>query len=375
MQNSNTQRTSLSPYAIGLTVLALLVALFSFPLQTAGAVTSGEKYAEADALMSTVDSLQTQMNQATDTYNASVAEHAAATKAMEEAQARIDAAQKRITELQERLAERANSMYKSGPSTFLDVLLGATSFEEFASSWDLVERITGQDAALVQEMKDVRAEAEAAHAEFSAQQAKAAEEMKRAEEARNAIASSQAALQAQISSITAEAASLAASEAAAAEAAAHAAEEAAKNSGSWTPPSAAGASRLSGSGILNHPCPGAAFSSSFGPRWGAMHEGIDLSAGEGTPYYAAESGTVLYASNGGGWNGGAGNWIVLIHGNGMSTVYMHSSVTYVSPGQYVTRGQNIGAVGNTGDSYGAHLHFEVRLGGYRGTAVDPCAYI
>jgi len=69
---------------------------------------------------------------------------------------------------------------------------------------------------------------------------------------------------------------------------------------------------------------------------------------------------------------GAGNWVVISHGNGIVTKYMHSSATFVSPGDQVTRGQNIGLVGNTGNSFGAHLHFQVEVDG---VAVNPLNYI
>lgn len=134
----------------------------------------------------------------------------------------------------------------------------------------------------------------------------------------------------------------------------------------------AGPGSQAGGGVLGNPCPAGTVTSGFGMRDGAMHNGTDFGAPEGTPYYAAEAGVVVNATYDGGWNGGAGNWVVIDHGGGLKTVYMHSSKVYVSVGQRVERGQNIGAVGNTGDSYGAHLHFEVRV---NGAAVDPLGYL
>ena len=90
------------------------------------------------------------------------------------------------------------------------------------------------------------------------------------------------------------------------------------------------------------------------------HRGIDLGAGVGTPVMASDSGFISYA----GWdNTGYGNLIKVNHGNGFETLYGHLSAFYVVPGQAVSRGQVIGAVGNTGRSTGPHLHFEVRQGG------------
>ena len=91
------------------------------------------------------------------------------------------------------------------------------------------------------------------------------------------------------------------------------------------------------------------------------HLGIDIAAGEGAPVYAADSGVVTMAQ--GGYNYGYGNVIQIDHGNGYSTVYAHLSVIGVSLCQSVSAGQWIGASGSTGNSQGAHLHFEVRQGG------------
>ncbi|MBK9923759.1 MAG: peptidoglycan DD-metalloendopeptidase family protein [Anaerolineales bacterium] len=90
------------------------------------------------------------------------------------------------------------------------------------------------------------------------------------------------------------------------------------------------------------------------------HLGIDIAAGEGAPVYAADSGVVTVA----GWsNFGYGNMIQIDHGNGYSTLYAHLSSIGVGVCSSVSAGQWIGAAGNTGNSQGAHLHFEVRQGG------------
>ena len=91
------------------------------------------------------------------------------------------------------------------------------------------------------------------------------------------------------------------------------------------------------------------------------HLGIDIAGAEGSPVYAADSGVVTLAS--GGWNGGYGNVIMIDHGNGYATVYAHLNSINVGVCQSVGAGQTIGSIGNTGNSFGAHLHFEVREGG------------
>jgi murein DD-endopeptidase MepM/ murein hydrolase activator NlpD len=108
--------------------------------------------------------------------------------------------------------------------------------------------------------------------------------------------------------------------------------------------------------------------STFGIRWGRMHEGIDIGAASGTPIRATASGTVIYA----GWLGGYGNLIVIDHGAGLATAYAHMSGYAASNGQPVAQGQTIGFVGCTGHCFGSHLHFEVRV---NGAPVDPLSYL
>ena len=97
--------------------------------------------------------------------------------------------------------------------------------------------------------------------------------------------------------------------------------------------------------------------SEFGGRWGRNHNGIDLGASTGTPIYASDGGRVIRAD----WYSGYGMCIDIDHGNGVFTRYGHCSAIYVNVGDLVYQGQNIGAVGNTGNSFGSHLHFEIRV--------------
>ncbi len=113
--------------------------------------------------------------------------------------------------------------------------------------------------------------------------------------------------------------------------------------------------------------------SPFGYRSLGYHRGIDISgaSASGSLVVAGASGTVTQA----GWsNGGYGNYVVIDHGNGVETLYAHmlDNSLMVNPGDTVTKGQAIGRVGNTGYSFGAHLHFEVRINGNR---INPAPYL
>ncbi len=99
-----------------------------------------------------------------------------------------------------------------------------------------------------------------------------------------------------------------------------------------------------------------------GNPYSGSHLAIDLYAPEGTPITAADSGVVIWSSYGE-WNGGYGSVVMIDHRNGYSTLYGHLSQVNVVLCQAVYAGEVIGLSGNTGNSFGAHLHFEVRLGG------------
>jgi murein DD-endopeptidase MepM/ murein hydrolase activator NlpD len=122
-----------------------------------------------------------------------------------------------------------------------------------------------------------------------------------------------------------------------------------------------------GSGRLSWPLAGP-LTSPFGQRWGRLHAGIDIAAPAGTPIRAADSGTVVLA----GWQGGYGLYTCVRHTASLSTCYAHQSRLGTRSGASVRKGQVIGFVGNTGHSFGNHLHFETWV---RGQPVDPMGFL
>lgn len=105
-------------------------------------------------------------------------------------------------------------------------------------------------------------------------------------------------------------------------------------------------------------------------RYWSGHPAIDVGGWTGSPVRAADGGYVAVAR--GGWNGGYGNHVIIDHGNGFVTLYAHLNSIFVKPGESVSRGQQVGSVGNTGNSTGPHLHFEIR---YQGVARNPLSYL
>jgi len=108
--------------------------------------------------------------------------------------------------------------------------------------------------------------------------------------------------------------------------------------------------------------------SPFGPRWGRKHEGIDIAVPTGTSVKAAANGEVTYA----GWKGGYGYTVTIEHAHNMKTLYAHNSRLTVDAGDYVSQGDQIALSGNTGNSTGPHLHFEVHIDG---EPEDPKDYL
>jgi len=134
---------------------------------------------------------------------------------------------------------------------------------------------------------------------------------------------------------------------------------------------AAELNRVRGTGELQWPAPGnSSITSPYGVRRHPVfkdmrrHNGIDIGGKHGDNVIAADTGTVITAT----YNSTYGNYIVISHGNGMTTLYAHLSSRKVTEGDVVTKGQLIGLIGSTGISTGPHLHFEVSV---NGTRINP----
>lgn len=121
-----------------------------------------------------------------------------------------------------------------------------------------------------------------------------------------------------------------------------------------------------GSGTMSWPTVGGIITSNYGPRWGSFHYGIDISGVSDRTIKAADNGTVSFT----GYRGGYGNCVIIDHGNGTQTLYGHLNSISVSVGSSIAKGQKIGVMGCTGNSYGVHLHFEVIVNGDKKNPVN-----
>lgn len=165
---------------------------------TAYAATSVEKQAEAQAAL-------TSLNNMLETANQAAADYAAAQAKVQEAQATIDEQTAKIETYQKQLSTRARSMYRSGSSSFIDVLMGSATFEDFSNNWDLLNSLNSQDAELVANTKDARDQIEASKKVL-------AEQEQAAEKAQQEAQESAKQMQATYDSLSAEAAELLAQE-------------------------------------------------------------------------------------------------------------------------------------------------------------------
>ena len=163
-------------------VLGISLSLPAISPAPAHAVTAAEKQAEANAALEKLNAMQEKLDIAADAYYEAGEERKAAEKRMKKAQKRIDKASNRISDLQDQLGNRARSMYRSGSSTFLDLLLGSTTFQAFASNWDLLNDMNQNDADMVEETKNLRTEVEDEKAVYAEQRDVAAKKEKEAKE-------------------------------------------------------------------------------------------------------------------------------------------------------------------------------------------------
>lgn len=330
------------------------------------------KAAQVAAVFKLIDEYQTKLNDANAAFDQANAAYEEANAAVAEAQAKLDEQTARIEELKTQLNQLAVEMYKQDTGgDYLSALLNNGSFEEMVTSWEAISAVTGKNADMVREAKEARTNYEIAKETLRVKSEDAEREKEAAAQAQAQAAAMYNSLMEQASALTGEMLSdtsvweYTGDAARQAEVARIVAEDALRRVGNLT---------TSSGKLLENPCPGAVESSGFGYREfdNSFHAGLDMAAAEGTPYYAAESGTVIFATNDGSYNGGAGNWVVISHGNGVVSKYMHSLATVVKPGDRVVRGQLLGLVGNTGQSFGAHLHFQVEV---NGSPIDPRSFI
>lgn len=291
---------------------------------------------------------------------------------------------------QDVLNRRVCAIYMHGQLNYLEVILGANSFSDFANRVELLKRVIRSDYNLILEIQKQKAAIEAKKAQLeedkrqldalAAEAEKTRQEIakKKAEQQKvlDAAKSNKAAaaqmeqdLNAQLASVR----NLIQQRLAAAEAARQAAQQQAASDDEGGGGGGSDDNYVQGTGAMGWPCSGP-ITSPFGyrthPIFGTtiFHAGIDIGVDYGTPIHAADSGVVVYS----GWISGYGNAVIIDHGGGISTLYGHNQSLAVSEGQSVSKGSVIAYAGSTGNSTGPHCHFEVDV---NGSPVNPMGYL
>lgn len=334
-----------------------------------------------DALQADVDRLQRRQDAIQTTLDEKRLELVRTQEELRVVRARLARLKARLERSRKILAARLVEVYKSDEPDMVSVVLDADGFAELLENGAYLQRIGEQDRQIISSVKAAKAEAAAATTRLSALERRQQEitdliyaqrnEVARAridvESRRDAVDRVRAGKRRLLRGVRTDAHELNEDIDAlrAQEAKIQRRIQAAQNPTSGIDPGP-----IRGGGRFIWPVNGT-ITSSFGWRTSPVtrfHQGLDIGAAEGTPIRAAGGGTVILA----GVNGGYGNFTCIDHGGGVSSCYAHQSSIGVGVGQSVSQGQVIGAVGNTGFSFGAHLHFEVRI---NGTATQPLNYL
>lgn len=222
---------SKSKVALNAAFAAILAVGLSVPAASAFAAPSDDKQAEAQAALQKLNQYQSELDQASANYEAAHQEQIDAQNRVDEAQKQIEDKTAQIEKDQQRLSDRARDMYRSGDTNFLDVILGASSFEQFATTWNMLETLNGNDAELVSETKTAREELQAAKQEAEEQAKVASDKAEEAKSVAEGADQKASEMQQTYNSLSAEAQELISQERAAQEAQQQAAAAAAEQNG------------------------------------------------------------------------------------------------------------------------------------------------
>lgn len=320
-----------------------------------------DKMAQKNTIDTEISKLQSKINDLS-------AKISVSNSKIEQKQAELEKAQEESAQQYQAYYSRAKMLIERGSITYLEVLLNANSFSDLLSRISIVKQIAKYDSNRLAELKLVEQQISAIKSELEAEKSSLVALKSENDTQMSALKQKQAASQKLIDDLSSDIAAYEAALKKQEQAEAAAREEIKKLSAQTSQ------SKVFVGGTFVWPSVSSYITSSYGTRVHPVtgtvkrHAGIDIGASYGTDVYAANSGTVIVS----GWNsGGYGNYVVIDHGGGYTTLYGHCSSLLVSKGQTVTKGQVIAKVGSTGMSTGPHLHFEVLV---NGSTTNPMSY-
>ena len=248
--------------------------------------TSADVQAQADEARQKLNSMREQLGAASANYNQAVQEHDEAVSKMDECQTKIDDNNAQIDKLQDKLSKRARNMYRDGQTTFLDVILGSNSFDDFAKNWDTLTSLNEKDSEMVEQTKNLRADNEAQKQEYANQADIAQQKVEEADAAQKQAEELVQQYQNEVDSLDSQVAELLAEEEAAAqkaaeEAAAAAAQAEAASASSNTSSSASNSSASSDSSSSDSATSGSASDNGGGSSSGSSSSSSSSSSSGG----------------------------------------------------------------------------------------------
>lgn len=293
-----------------------------------------------------------------------------------EKQAELDELLEQQKALTERYKLRMRAVQERGDVSFWSVLLSSSSFTDLLTSQAMMEEISRADLQMLSALADMASEVLAAKEDLAEKKTELAGTREQLDAAQAALEQSRADADAMLTSLANDREKLRAAELQAEAEVAALSDQIAKKEQELTEAKKKEQPQPTEKGFLfpvatsGFACVTDPYGYRTNPITGnyQLHNGIDLAANRGTPIYASKTGTVSTAASGYGW----GNYVVINHGDGYSTLYAHQDYYIVSEGDTVTQGQVIGYVGSTGNSTGPHLHFTIY---YNGSTVNPAGYI
>ena len=308
-------------------------------------------------------------------------------KEIKEMQKKLDELEEERQEKQDLLDERLITIYENGETSYLDVLLSSADITDFISKYYMVETLTEADKELIEGLEADKKEIEETKNNLN-ESLKEVEDKKDEQEAiQKKLNKAKNQEEKKVEDLTAQSEDLEedieayekkmkeldAKEKAQEEALKHKIEQAQKEHESNSSSGSSSSGSSSSSGFIR-PVKSGSITATMYYSSGKYHGAVDFGVSVGTPVYAAADGIVVTSTWGG--SDSYGYYIKIKHYNGLYTLYAHGSSLVVSVGQEVKQGQLIMYSGNTGNSTGPHLHFEVRVspGGYS-NRVNPLNYL